>query len=288
MGRKRLDRLRKRLQANGPGITVAVIAMILALTGAAFAASGALTAKQKKEVTKIAQAEAKKFPGPAGPAGAQGPAGAAGGKGDKGDKGEQGPEGKKGEAGTPGTNGKNIKVTPIPTGEIECETRGGVLTEKEGATSTSEKVEVCNGKKGEKGDEGSPWTHLGKLPSGEMETGSWSFVATSADTAGVSVPLSFPIPLSAPLEGHVHFEYEAGFSTACHGATEFPNPNAGELCVYVNQGESPEEPVLKAMFAGIFSSSFLEEGASPEGAVLRFSAPPENVIVSGTFAVRAP
>ena len=44
-----IRRLRKRLGVNSPGITVAVIALILALTGGAFAANSALTGKQKKE-----------------------------------------------------------------------------------------------------------------------------------------------------------------------------------------------------------------------------------------------
>jgi hypothetical protein len=37
--------LRRRVAANGPGLTVAVVAMVIALAGGAFAASGALTGK---------------------------------------------------------------------------------------------------------------------------------------------------------------------------------------------------------------------------------------------------
>jgi hypothetical protein len=67
-----LMRLKRRIGANSPGLTVAVIAMLVALTGGAFAASGALNVKQKKEAKQIAQAEAKRFagkPGTTGPAG---------------------------------------------------------------------------------------------------------------------------------------------------------------------------------------------------------------------------
>src|SRR5882724_10277399 len=128
---QRSKRFRDRLGANGPGLTVAVIALIFALAGGAFAASGVLTGKQKKEVEKIA----KKFagtPGATGPAGSQGSTGA---KGDKGDPGIQGPA------------GKSVKVTKITSGNpAACEERNGVLVKEESASTG---IEVC---------EGSPWT----------------------------------------------------------------------------------------------------------------------------------
>jgi len=51
----KLQKLKSRLGANGPGITIAVIALVFALVGGAFAASGGLTSKQKKQVTAIAK-----------------------------------------------------------------------------------------------------------------------------------------------------------------------------------------------------------------------------------------
>jgi hypothetical protein len=80
---------------------VAIIALIAALSGAAYAASGGLTGKQKKEVEKLAKKFAGKE-GAAGKDGAAGPAGAAGPKGDKGDKGEKGDKGDKGPKGDKG------------------------------------------------------------------------------------------------------------------------------------------------------------------------------------------
>ena len=53
------------------GLLVAIVALVFAMVGGAYAAKGALTGKQKKEVEKIA----KKY---AGKPGAQGPQGAAG------------------------------------------------------------------------------------------------------------------------------------------------------------------------------------------------------------------
>ena len=97
------------------GLIVAICALVLALTGAAFAA-GALTGKQKKEVEKIAKKFAGK-PGPAGPAGANGapgPQGPAGPAGAAGKEGPQGKEGKQGLEGSPWTAGGTL-----PSGETE-------------------------------------------------------------------------------------------------------------------------------------------------------------------------
>jgi hypothetical protein len=69
------------------GFVISIIALVAALGGSAFAAKGALTHKQKKEVKKIAQTEAKKFAGKPGPAGAKGDTGP---KGDRGAKGAVG------------------------------------------------------------------------------------------------------------------------------------------------------------------------------------------------------
>ena len=95
------------------GVILALMALVVALSGTALAAKGALTGKQKKEVEKIA----KKFQG-SGPAGPQGPAGAKGDPGPKGDpgaKGDIGPRGPEGPQGEPGPlleslpSGKSLK-----------------------------------------------------------------------------------------------------------------------------------------------------------------------------------
>ena len=59
------------------GLLVAIVALVFAMVGGAYAAKGALTGKQKKEVTKIA----KKYAGKPGAQGPQGPAGLVGPKG---------------------------------------------------------------------------------------------------------------------------------------------------------------------------------------------------------------
>jgi hypothetical protein len=72
--------LRARREPLGTaGLIIACCALLLACTGAAYAA-GRLSGSAKKEVAKIAAKQAKKFAkaGPAGKPGAQGPAGPAG------------------------------------------------------------------------------------------------------------------------------------------------------------------------------------------------------------------
>jgi hypothetical protein len=271
----------RKIRLNGPGLIVAVIAMIVALTGGAFAASGGLTSKEKKQVKSIAQTEAKKFQG-TGPAGPQGPTG---------------PKGDNGAAGSSGANGVSVTSTESagPLDGTHCAGGaaglGGSKFVSAGGTTYA-----CNGKvgpegpegepglEGEPGEEGSPWTVDGTLPPGKVETGSWSFAATPADTAGVRVALPFFIPLAGPLEGHAHYQFDEDFFTFCEGSAEFPKPKAGELCVYVSNAETPEE----ITFEGVFSASFAEEGASPQGAVLKFGTPTINTTGGGTYAVRAP
>jgi hypothetical protein len=174
------------------GLIVAVIALVLALTGAAFAAAG-LNSKQKKEVTKIA----KKFAGAPGPAGPQGPAGT---------NGTNGKEGAAGKAGTNGANGKSVVlVNEEPAG---CEHEEGLTYEIEGS---GVQKEVC------RGPEGSPWTAGGTLPSEKTETGAWTVTSNTSENVGpINTTISFPIPLASALAANkVH--YVVGSPTEGHG-----------------------------------------------------------------------
>jgi hypothetical protein len=99
-----MSRLRHPIRAirepfGKAGLTVAVIALVFAMVGGAFAAAG-LNGKQKKQVTKIA----KSFQG-TGPAGASGIAGP---KGDPGPQGSEGPKGEQGPAGSPWAAGGTL------------------------------------------------------------------------------------------------------------------------------------------------------------------------------------
>lgn len=96
------------------GLVVAVVALVAALTGAAFAAGG-LTKKQEKRVIAIAKKYAGK-PGPPGPAGPQGPAGSPGAKGDAGSKGDTGAPGPKGPTGATGPTETVLPANKTLTG----------------------------------------------------------------------------------------------------------------------------------------------------------------------------
>lgn len=271
---KLFGRMKKRLGVNGPGVTIGVIALVIALSGGAYAASGALTGKQKKEVTKIA----KKF---AGAPGAQGVAGPAGVKGDKGDPGAAGKEGAVGKEGSAGKEGDGVVLTAIPKATPPCSEQGGVEARlKSQGAGTGEKI--CNGK------EGSPWTAGGTLPAGAVETGAWAYTGTTANTNGIRVPISFAIPLKEKLgPGSVHFAGSLEFFETC-GNEVAPEPDPGQLCVYVNG--SDEFPALKGIFPssdpeGVFSG---EQGAGINGAVMLIEPPTGAVAASGAYAVSGP
>lgn len=90
------SRLHNKL--GSAGLVVAVIALVAALCGVAFAAGG-LSKQQENRVKQLIKKNGT--PGKTGPAGAQGP------KGDPGAKGDAGPKGDAGAPGAPGKDGKN-------------------------------------------------------------------------------------------------------------------------------------------------------------------------------------
>jgi hypothetical protein len=182
------------------GFLISIVALVAALGGGAYAASGGLTGKQKKEVTKIAQTEAKKFagkqgaPGTTGPQGPAGPAGAKGDNGANGSDGKEGPQGKQGEPGKPGKEGSPW-------------TAGGTLP--------AEKTET------------GAWA-IGREPEG--------FIATPVYTA---ISFSIPL-VAGLSEANVHYIKEGETPpTECAGGTaEKPAAEPGQLCVFAGQ-ESP-------------------------------------------------
>jgi hypothetical protein len=91
------------------GFAIAIMALIMALGGAAYAAMPGLNSKQKKEVKKIARNLVQPgAPGPAGPAGAKGDAGTKGDAGSAGGTGPEGPEGPPGPTDTKLPPGKSV------------------------------------------------------------------------------------------------------------------------------------------------------------------------------------
>ena len=307
------------------GLIVAALALVFAMIGGAYAADnsgdgatasakkknkkgkqGGLNAKQKRQVIALA----KRFAGKAGPQGPQGVPGLPGALGADGQNGSNGSNGSDGLNGTPGANGKSVTVTEIPTGlPAACEERGGAEVAEEGAGSG---IEICNG------EEGSPWTAGGTLPSGETLTGAWTLGTISegalpsgssgAGTDSIYVPISFPIPLTANLSAaNVHYINPAGkeltigeagleektpvsCGSGLGAGVNAENPQAaagGHLCVYAAKAAqlSAELPPIVYRAGSASASAF---GASKAGARLRFVGLQANAVAWGTWAVTAP
>jgi Collagen triple helix repeat (20 copies) len=233
------------------GFIISIVALVAALGGGAYAASAKLNSTQKKEVTKIAQTEAKKFAGKTGATGPAGPAGAAGAKGDTGPKGDTGAQG---DPGTPGAAG-------------------------------------APGAPGAAGKEGSPWTAGGTLPSGKTETGVWSFGYTPAGgTSEQFVPISFPIQLSAGVTS-VHFlNWGAAPTAECPGDATDPLAAKGNLCVYSTENFEAESGTYSFGSAlNPEKSGGPAAGATGKtGAVLYFNHVAEEELARGVWAVTAP
>ena len=258
-----------------PGV-ISVIALVFAMFGGAYAASDNSGGGK-------ATASAKGKPGPRGPRGKTGPAGPAGPAGAQGAAGANGKDGSNGTDGAPGKDGEDgVSAEGTSFGPTEeplsepCEENGGVEFQSAGPDTYA-----CNG------EEGSPWTVGGTLPSEETETGAWFANGTGA--TGATTAISFPIPLASALPGtsvrvittsSTAAEKEKcddGVGTA--GSTSNPEADPGFLCVFVG----PAEYVPGLVYDP--ATSF-EEGAGKTGAVLLFFS--GEAAGSGTFAVTAP
>jgi len=250
------------------GLIVAIVALTAALSGGAYAASGGLSGKQKKEVEKIAKKFAGK-PGATGPAGATGSAGA---------------PGKDGTNGTNGTNGKGTETGTATASECP---EGGATVQVAGEPGTKKKI--CNG---------SPWPAGGTLPSGESLTGTWAVGRTGVTpevgaSTFVYAPISFPIPLVAAGEdenGEVDNEIPVTYLTkaapptaGCPGSFDAPAAEPGNLCVYTaqsNEVEFSEETNPENGLGGF--------GAGKSGVVMVFKMNTAVARARGSWVLTAP
>lgn len=227
-----------------PATVMAFIALVFAVTGGAFAATGGggnggLPAKvtasvrgrsgvSNRMVAVLAKAKKK---GKAAPTGKPGPRGPAGPAGVAGPAGPAGPAGAKGETGATGGPGN--------TGE-------------KGATGAT-------GKEGPAGPAGPEGSFDKTLPEGRTLTGEWEVYLDAAGSTSSQVDaVSFDIPLAkAPA---VHYLREDGKEpyfdettgkeeqreqSACLGSAALPTALPGNLCIYA----SFEENLLKEFAA---------------------------------------
>jgi hypothetical protein len=290
--------IRRRIHVTPSGV-IAILALVFAATGGAFAATGAggssgdrssgigqhATASTGRAgldsaLATIAKKKTKApARGPVGPKGATGATGAAG------PAGATGPAGAQGPAGTSGTNGES----------------------KEGPQGKE-------GHEGKQGIQGNPGTNgttgfTKTLPSGETETGVWNGVANAEGDFELS-PISFNIPLAESLTGaHLHlilsggeeFEkeeekenpatHEIEYTVITRSPTECGSPvgsaadpkaSPGNLCVYASD-------LLNVGFAGFITPSefFSTPEADPTGVLMYFKGHSGPHFAIGTWAVTA-
>jgi hypothetical protein len=264
-----MKRLTKHLN---PSTAIAVIALVFAATGGAFAATSGTSHGPSSKGTLIARtskAKSKAKAGPRGPAGAKGATGPAGPSGPAGPGGAAGPAGPVGPAGGPGiagSNGQSVTSTALAAGNAACKEGGAEFTSASGATT------ACNGKPGAEGKEGSPWK-LGVLPAGATETGVIAGPNPSAETlGGVYVMISFPVHLENELEEtqveivKANQEHVGGTGTACTGSSAEPTAPKEFLCVYLRV--EPEAGDIEPGSYGIVNPGKGGPGAARVGAIL--------------------
>jgi hypothetical protein len=259
--------LRRRLREpfGKAGLTVAILALVMAMVGGAFAANHAATASKAGKQGK--QGKPGKT-GPAGPAGATGPAGPAG---PKGAAGEPGAPGAPGEPGAPGAEGSPWTAGgTLPSGSTETGAWGvqfaGFEQEGEPGQIQSEKKLV-----------------LISFP----------------------IRLSSPIPLTdikyvSNCEGFNPAERleacernQAAAEAICTGTAAEPTAPKGHLCVYQGIGTvRSTENSLSAGITNFYNPTTVHENATSTSgsiAVAEYEGPHErSPFMLGTWAVTAP
>jgi hypothetical protein len=250
------------------GVIIAVVALIAALSGTALAAKGALTGKQKKEVTKIA----KKFAGKDGAPGAAGQNGAPG---------APGKDGAPGTNGTDGKDGVSVTSAAFEGQKGPCDQGGSEFKAANGSVTYA-----CDGQTG----------FVQELPAAESLRGVWG---TSGGPTGdySMVPITFATPVSpAPT---VYYVYATGtlaieispagvpspvsdtteIEDNCPGTTDEPGAAPGILCVF-----AAKETGATFNLTDITAI----EGANEFGVVLPMFVTGDKGYAKGSWAVTAP
>jgi Collagen triple helix repeat (20 copies) len=277
-----------------PATAISLIALVLAVTGGAFAATGSGGSSHGRFLATASKTKAKPKtkPGPRGPAGkngtngtngapgAQGPAGPTG---PTGPAGGTGPAGNNGTNGTDGTNGTSPTVKEVKTTESACNKQGG----SEIASGTT-KTYACNGKTG--------FTET--LPPGKTETGTW---VTEVNGEPV-IPISFPIPLAGqPLSTEGCEEPEGSRAKPCQvhyvplnqevegckgGTSEEPTAEPGNLCVFSSRlGFDLKPPVGASSILVYTAGGEHNEHFGGPGVLMIATA---EGLAAGSYAVTAP
>jgi hypothetical protein len=189
--------------------------------------------------------------------------------------------------------GKSVEVASYSGPECAGSEEGATV---QVAGEPATKKYVCDGTEGAQGTPGSPWTAGGTLPVGSTETGTWML----AKSGQMRAPISFTIPLAAPLGGaKVHYINPAGqelrineeetellefTSTACLGTVAAPSATPGNLCVYAkeNTGLTYSDVIYAPSSSG--DGGFEGGSAGVSGAIIPSNSG-ETLVGRGTWAV---
>jgi hypothetical protein len=232
------------------GLVVAIVALVAALGGGAYAAQLGLNSKQKKEVKNISKQVAKP-----GPEGKQGPAGPGGAKGDTGAKGDNG------APGTNGTNGTDGEDGMCTAGNPACELPSG--SELVGVWSTSGGL----GKEDHADISLTPISfnvRISPAPTAlwAFEVGGFTFGAElhdgSASIYGCGAGSTF-CPGIEPESLAAAEAVQEAWEEACPGNADAPEAAPGFLCIYNEEIEGATGP---------YSHGPLAEAANEYGIVV--------------------
>jgi len=260
--------LRLREPFGKAGLVVAVVALVLALGGGAWALSASGGNSRQVAKAKLRASAAHRQRAARGARGPQGPAGPEGPEGPAGAKGRDGTNGRSGVNGTDGLPGKSVVSGTEPPGE-NCE-QGGYWFELQGSGS---KQYVCNGSGGGSGALGGT-----ELAPGDTMTGLWSFLGKGQPKYWVTI--NFPLRAPKGIPARLYFAPE--FPQHCHGTVEAPTADRGFLCIYA-------QSTLNAFFSGnvFYANQIVDETI---GRIYEFDPSVEAELSSayGTWALSAP
>jgi hypothetical protein len=259
-----LSAIRNRIT---PSTVIATVALMLAMSGGAYAAGKYLITSTKQ----IKPSVLKQLTGKAGAPGAPGAAGAGGPGGAQGPQGPAGPGGGPGKEGAPGKEGEKGKEGAKGK-EGSPWTAGGTLPSK--ATETG------------------AWSF------GEGLTEATIHVPVASFTIPLAAPLTGAGCGTNPPEAtcQVHYINEKGkevpapfeevTSAKCHGTAEQPTAEPGNLCVYAS--EENHVVAINKFIANPGKAVSTEGEAGTTGAIVNFVPVGANPHGDGTWAVTAP
>jgi hypothetical protein len=288
--------VRRRIKATAsPAMIVACIAVVLAMTGSAFAARALITGADIKDgsisradLSGSAVRSLKGKRGPAGPAGRDGFVGAQGPQGSTGAQGERGPAGPAGPQGPRGTTGDTGDIGPRgekgdqgdqgPTGDTGPQgTPGQAMVDSRSFTAT---------------DVGTPLSLSDPLTGstdGVDVTGGGMFLPTSFVQYKVDVFVSFvdPSPADAGAEHGVARLFLG--DTPMDGSNTTPNGgNSNGADTLLVTSDVPDDGTNAAQASGSFLINAADEGGFGGFLSLRAavrSGEPDGANVTGTVIV---